>query len=237
MSDTNYEVELKVLLWNKFPPETFVKVLSTDFKSVVERDEETQLNHYFEIPHRSQILPAFEKRLSISTEDEERIAAFRNWENIVVRTREITNKNGKKVILVMKSTVNNESSQNGTTRKELEIEIPFEIDYLDSILTSQAEIRPQAKWSRTRRTFEVVDDEWFYFTVCLDKNAGYGYIAEFEVVINNPAVIESTKKKLQNCITKLWLKELSAEQLQRMFDFYNKNWESFYQTENYFFIG
>ena len=74
------------------------------------------------------------------------------------------------------------------------------IEDLDSILTAQAEIRPQAKWSRIRKTFDIVDKDWFYFTVCLDKNAGYGYIVEFEVVVTNPSVIESTKLKLQNCI-------------------------------------
>jgi len=37
MSDTNYEIELKVLLGNMFPPGTFIKALAKDFKSVVER--------------------------------------------------------------------------------------------------------------------------------------------------------------------------------------------------------
>lgn len=236
MSDTNYEIELKVLLWNSFPPNTFIKALSKDFKSVVERGEETQRNHYFEIPHRSQIIPAFEERLPIDHEDKILIADFRNGKDIVIRTREITKWDTKEVILVMKSTIDQGTSQNGTTRKELEIKIPMTIEDLDTALIAYAEIKPQAKWSRTRTTFEVVDKDGFYFTVCLDKNAGYGYIAEFEVVVQNPTVLESTKKKLEDCITHMWLKELPADQLHRMFEFYNKNWETFYQTNNYFFI-
>lgn len=236
MSYTNYEIELKVLLWNSFPPTTFIKALSKDFKSVVERWEESHRNHYFEIPHRTQILPAFEERLPIDHEDKLLIANFRNGKDIVVRTREIQANDTKRVILVMKSTVDEWTSQNGTIRKELEIPVPLAIEDLDSILIACAEIRPQAKWSRTRKTFDVVDKDWFYFTVCLDKNAGYWFIVEFEVVVNKPSVIESTKKKLQDCIQHMWLRELPADQLHRMFEFYNKNWESFYQTENYFFI-
>jgi hypothetical protein len=59
----------------------------------------------------------------------------------------------------MKSTLNSGTSQNGTVREELEIVIPMTIDDLDAALVSCAEIRPQAKWSRTRQTFEVVDSE------------------------------------------------------------------------------
>lgn len=236
MSDTNYEVELKVLLWTAFPPEIFIKALSNDFKSVREKAEETHRNHYFEVPHRCKIMPAFEERLPIDHEDKIRIAEFRNWNDIVVRSREVTTVHWTQVLLVMKSTVDWGTSQNGTIRKELEIPTPMSIDDLDAILTAQAEIRPQAKWSRVRKTFDVVDKDGFYFTVCLDKNAGYGYIVEFEVVVNNPSVIESTKLKLKNCINIMWLQELPEDQLHRMFEFYTKNWESFYQTENYFFI-
>ena len=236
MSDTNYEIELKVLLWNSFPPNTFIKALSKDFKSVVERGEETQRNHYFEIPHRSQIIPAFEERLPIDHEDKIKIAEFRNGNDIVIRTREINTNWTQHVLLVMKSTVDWGTSQNWTTRKELEIVVNLHIDLLDDILIAQAWLVRQAKWSRTRKTFDVVDADWFYFTVCLDKNAWYWYIAEFEVVVTNPSVIESTKKKLQDCIAHMWLQELPGDQLHRMFEFYNKNWEAFYQTENYFFI-
>lgn len=236
MSDTNYEIELKVLLGNLFPPGTFIKALAKDFKSVVERWEEIHRNHYFEIPHRAQIIPAFEERLPIDHEDKIRIANFRNGKDIVIRTREVTVSDTKKVLLVMKATTDEGSSQNGTSRKELEIEVPMTIEDLDTTLIACAEIRPQAKWSRTRKTFEVVDKDGFYFTVCLDKNAGYWYLVEFEVVVTNESVIESTKKKLQDCIKHMWLSELPADQLHRMFEFYNKNWETFYQTENYFYI-
>lgn len=236
MSDTTYEVELKVLLWNTFPPDTFVRALTKDFISVKETTEVKHRNHYFEIPHRTQLLPAFEERLYIDHDDKILIADFRNWKDIVVRTREITVDGNVRVVLVMKSTLDSGTSQNGTVRKELEIPIPMSIEDLDALLIASAEIKPQAKWSRTRRTFEIVDKDWFYFTVCLDKNAGYGYLAEFEVVVNNPKVIDSVKNKLHECIKLMWLDELPEDRLHRMFEFYNKNWQVFYETENYFFI-
>jgi len=237
MSNTNYEIELKVLLWNTFPPNTFINALRKDFESVVELWEQTQRNHYFEIPHRSQIIPAFEERLPIDQENKFLISNFRNGKDIVIRTREINEPNTKtQVLLVMKSTIDSWTSQNGTIRKELEIEVPMTIEDLDSTLIAWAEIKPQAKWSRTRKTFEVISKDWFKFTVCLDKNAWYGYLAEFEVVVQDSSKIQETKKNLLDCITHMWLQELPWDQLQRMFEFYNKNWETFYQTQNYFFI-
>lgn len=236
MSDTTYEVELKVLLWNTFPPDTFVRALTKDFISIKETTEVKHRNHYFEIPHRAQVIPAFEERLPIDHEQKIQIAEFRDWTNIVIRTREITKGESKEVLLVMKSTVWLWTSQNGAVRKELEVKVPMPIEDLDAILVAQAEIVPQAKWSRIRRTFDIVDKDWFYFTVCLDKNAGYGYLAEFEVVVNNPKVIDSVKNKLHECIKLMWLDELPEDRLHRMFEFYNKNWQVFYETENYFSI-
>jgi adenylate cyclase class IV len=70
--------------------------------------------------------------------------------------------------------------------------------------------------------------------LCLDKNAGYGYLAEFERVIDDASLVDSTRTELLAIIESLGYAELDQTQLARMFDFYNKNWNDYYGTEKVF---
>ena len=72
--------------------------------------------------------------------------------------------------------------------------------------------------------------------VCIDKNAGYGYLAEFEVVTEAENEIEEVKNNLLNFMNELGVEELKQDRLERMFDFYNKNWPDYYGTDNIFSI-
>ena len=71
-------------------------------------------------------------------------------------------------------------------------------------------------------------------TLCLDKNAGYGYLAEFERVIDDPSLVDSTRAELLHIIDSLGYTELDQARLSRMFDFYNKNWRDYYGSEKVF---
>jgi adenylate cyclase class IV len=89
----------------------------------------------------------------------------------------------------------------------------------------------QAKWSRSR-------EEYAYkgVTVCLDKNAGYGYLAEFEKVVDGEERVEETRREIEALMTELSVFELPQDRLARMFDFYNKNWPEYYGTDKVFTI-
>jgi len=75
----------------------------------------------------------------------------------------------------------------------------------------------QAKWSRVREQYK-----YGKFNVCLDKNAGYGYLTEFELMIENINKANETKEELRKEIGKFGLEELDQSRLARMFDYYNK---------------
>ena len=143
-----------------------------------------------------------------------------------VRTRGIPTQ----TIIVVKATVNDETSSNGTARIEWEVDLaPMTIDEIGALVLS-AGFAYQAKWSREREGFKLNDNT----ILCLDKNAGYGYLAEFERVIEDPELVDSTRAELSSMIKSLGYTELDQTRLARMFDFYNKNWAEYYGTEKVF---
>jgi hypothetical protein len=72
--------------------------------------------------------------------------------------------------------------------------------------------------------------------VTIDKNAGYGYLAEFEIVENDPLRADATKARLRQLIKNVGFEELDQARLARMFAYYNANWRDYYGTEKIFVI-
>jgi adenylate cyclase class IV len=72
--------------------------------------------------------------------------------------------------------------------------------------------------------------------VCLDKNAGYGYLAEFETVTEDKESVANVKKELEEFMKEVECVELQQDRLARMFDFYNQNWADYYGTDKIFNI-
>ena len=148
-------------------------------------------------------------------------------EKISVRTREM---NGIAKI-VMKASVGTDSSENGVVR--MEIEEPTKgltFDELDKMVLT-AGYRYQAKWSRAREEYQIQD-----ISVCLDKNAGYGYLAEFEKVINDTAHTAKARKEIDKLMQALGVAELPQDRLERMFAYYNKHWPEYYGTDKVFIV-
>lgn len=136
-----------------------------------------------------------------------------------------------KTILVIKASIDDTTSSNGTARIEWELDfLATHIDIVDKILLNSG-FEYQAKWSRNREEYAYGNT-----VVCLDKNAGYGYLAEFERVVDSADEIDTIKAELRAMIASLGFEELSQDRLARMFDFYNKNWRDYYGTENVFVV-
>jgi adenylate cyclase class IV len=132
----------------------------------------------------------------------------------------------------VKATVNDESSSNGTARIEWEADLaPMSLDDMDTKVLA-AGFSYQAKWSRARDEYKLNHDT----ALCIDKNAGYGYLAEFERVIDDPSLVDATRAELLSMIESLGYAELDQDRLARMFDFYNKNWSEYYGTEKVFTV-
>jgi len=87
----------------------------------------------------------------------------------------------------------------------------------------------QAKWSREREEYKLGD-----INICLDKNAGYGYLAEFEAVLEDASETEEAKERIYELMKRMEVEELGQDRLARMFEYYNNNWQDYYGTDKVF---
>jgi predicted adenylyl cyclase CyaB len=222
----SYEVEVKSLLGT----EESVEVLRARMRQVdpnaalVSRNK--QLNHYFTggdmhklaesiAPHLAPELLATLKDMSARGKD------------FSVRTRD---KDGT-VLLVVKASVGEDTSSNGVARMEFEEKVDMTLDELDELLLS-AGFRYQAKWSREREEYLCRG-----INVCLDRNAGYGWLAEFERVVQSESELEQARQEVRTLMDDCGAVELQQERLERMFAFYNAHWGEYYGTDKVFTIA
>jgi adenylate cyclase class IV len=113
---------------------------------------------------------------------------------------------------------------------EFEEPVAVSLNELDSLLLD-AGFMYQAKWSRER-------EEYAYkgANVCLDKNAGYGYLAEVEKIVHDEALADAVRAEIDEIMTELDIVELDQDRLARMFSHYNTNWPEYYGTDKVFII-
>lgn len=217
-----YEVEIKSLLQTEENAQKLRDKLTQ--QGIKLSNKYSQINHYFlndgdfaELEKK--LLPLFE-----GEKGEQLKKILEKGKNHSIRTREM---NGE-VFLVMKASVDDTTSSNGILRMEFEEKVGISIDELDKILEA-AGFGYQAKWSRDREEYEKDD---FYITI--DRNAGYGYLSEFEIQTEKQEELSDAKQRILDFMQELDLKELSQDRLEKMFKFYNENWRDYYGTEKVF---
>lgn len=221
----SYEIEIKVLLGTEEAKDLFISKLQESFPELVHTYSESQRNHYFQWGSLTSLLSVFTPLVS-DIEATKLQNIEQTAKSYSIRTRGTLSQ----TIVVVKATLNDESSSNGTARIEWEVDLaPITLDQLDALVLS-AGFAYQAKWSREREEFNLNTDT----ILCLDKNAGYGYLAEFERVIDDASLVDSTRSDLLSMIESLGYTELDQDRLERMFDFYNQNWNEYYGTEKVF---
>lgn len=244
----NYEIEIKVLLGTREAKDTFMKAVEAKFPTCAHSYTESQKNHYFQRGNLSHLFGTF--REYISPEEASSLhTLIEEAKSFSVRTRGTKDE----TIIVVKATMNDETSSNGTARIEWEVDLaPMSLDTMDALVLA-AGFSYQAKWSREREGYIlssqteqdlsslITDTDELYrddksLVLCLDKNAGYGYLAEFERVITDAEKVDETRILLLALIESLGYQELDQARLARMFDFYNQNWMEYYGTENVFTI-
>ncbi len=217
-----YEVEIKSLLQTEKNAQKLRNKLAE--QEIELTNKYKQLNHYFlnngdfdEL--KKEMLPLFDKEKQKQLEK-----ILEKGDNYSIRSREM---NGD-AFFVIKVSVDDTTSDNGILRMEFEEQVDISIDELDKIL-KESGFDYQAKWSREREEYNKDD---FYITI--DKNAGYGYLSEFEIEIKDGSLLEDAKQRILNFMESLNLRELSQGRIERMFKFYNENWRDYYGTDNVF---
>jgi len=218
-----YEIEIKSLLGDKKNADDLRNKISNKGGALVSRNN--QLNHYFTVSDSAK----FKEKLAPYISDKNKSLFNKILEegnNFSIRTRDTDGE----VKLVIKASIGSDSSSNGVSRMEFEDKLSISLDELDKLLLSSG-LEYQAKWSREREEYKVDN-----INICLDKNAGYGYLAEFEKVIPDKTMADSVKSELLEIMKDYGVVELPQDRLERMFAHYNSNWKDYYGTDKVFNI-
>lgn len=228
-----YEIEIKTLLGSEDNANSFRDKIKEKEGELISKNK--QLNHYFVLKN----VEKFKEKIGdlIKEEEKERFEKIlEKGDGFSVRTREVDGK----VILVIKATTGKDESANGVVRMEFEQEMGMTLDELDQKLLD-AGLEYQAKWSREREEYKIGE-----INICLDKNAGYGFLAEFESVVDTDETStdtisgvtkhEEVKDEIYTLMKEFEVEELQQDRLARMFDYYNENWRKYYGTDNIFVI-
>ncbi len=218
------EVEIKVWLKNYTSAQKFQIQLQNRGWSLINNNN--QLNHYF-VGDNFLALNSIYPSIFVSSE------AYNKLLNILAQSANFslrTRQKNHQILLVIKAAVDNTTSQNGIIRMEFEEEVSLSLEQLDNLLINKG-FEYQAKWSRERQEFCNPNSD---ITVCIDKNAGYGYLVEFEKMTTSNSDTILVKKEILDLVASFGLQELDQALLARMFAFYNSNWHTYYGTDNFF---
>lgn len=220
-----YEVEIKSLLGTEENAQALREKMKDIDPACTLVSRNKQLNHYFVGGNLEDLIEELGKQLgSMSVTKLQDIASRAN--DFSVRTRD---KDGT-VLLVVKASVGDDTSANGVSRIEFEEKVPFSLGDLDQALL-KAGFSYQAKWSREREEYACKGA-----TVCLDKNAGYGWLAEFEKVVSDANALDSARAEVIQLMQECGVEELPQDRLERMFAHYNAHWPEYYGTDKIFTV-
>jgi adenylate cyclase class IV len=222
---SHFEIEVKSLLGSEESATRLKARMCELDPECVMIGSNTQLNHYFEGGDMQALYDSVEMLFNDEQKEKlktilERGAAFS------IRTRQ----KDDEVLFVVKASLDEGSSAHTIKRIEFEEPVGISLTELDQLLIN-AGFTYLSKWSRSR-------EEYAYkgASVCLDKNAGYGYLAEFEKVITDESLLSQVREELDLLMAELEVFELDQPRLDRMFAHYNANWPEYYGTDNIFVI-
>lgn len=221
----HFEIEIKSLIGEQANAEALkAKMAELDPEhSFVTSNK--QLNHYFTGGNMRELYDLTDEHFS--PVDREKLAkVVERGTDFSVRTRQ---KDGD-VLLVVKASVDSGTSENTISRMEFEEPVDITLDELDA-LVMKAGFDYQAKWSREREEYSYKGAN-----VCIDYNAGYGYLAEFEKITDDEGQVSQVREEIESLMAELGVEELPQDRLARMFDFYNQNWRDYYGTTKTFVI-
>lgn len=222
-----YEIEIKSLLGEEEKAKELRRKIGEHPLSFSLASKNKQINHYFNfMGELGERVPEGIINHFLDTHQKAFDQIVQKGKSFSVRTRQINDK----IIFVIKASLDDQTSSNGISRAEFEVEIPVTLSEIDQILLD-AGFDYLSKWSREREEYVSGDVH-----ICIDRNAGYGYLAEFEKVIRDETEAETTKQSLYDLMKEFGVEELPQDRLDRMFAHYNKCWPEYYGTEKVFNI-
>lgn len=221
----HYEIEIKSLLGEQAAADALKAKMAELDSEYTHTGSNQQLNHYFAGGNIEELYRTVAYLFS-AAEQARMQTVVQKGSDFSVRTRQ----RDSEVLLVVKASVDAGSSANTISRLEFEETVAISLDELDELVL-QAGFSYQAKWSRHREEYRYKGAN-----VCLDYNAGYGYLAEFEKLTDDEAAVPAVKAELEALMAELGVEELPQDRLARMFEHYNAHWRDYYGTTKTFVI-
>jgi predicted adenylyl cyclase CyaB len=222
---SHFEIEVKSLLGESANAEALKQRMMELDPNTNLISSNKQLNHYFEGGDMQDLYNNVESLFDEEAQAKLKITIERGKE-FSIRTRQ----KDEEVFLVIKASIDEGTSANTIKRMEFEEPVSITLDELDSLLLG-AGFMYQAKWSREREEYAYKGT-----SVCLDKNAGYGYLAEVEKIVHDETLADQVRAEIDEVMAELELIELEQDRLARMFAHYNQNWPEYYGTDRVFVI-
>lgn len=221
----HYEIEIKSLLGEKENVDALLSKMRELDPTTKRVARNNQLNHYFKGGDIQVLFEAVKDLFSSEIQEKFKLIAEKGT-SFSIRSRQ----RNDEVLLVVKASVDDGSSANTVSRLEFEEPVSLTLGELDALVLD-AGFEYEAKWSRER-------EEYAYkgVNVCIDKNAGYGYLAEFEKIVPHDGEIGSVRSELDALMSELGVSELPQDRLERMFAHYNEFWPEYYGTNKTFII-
>ena len=222
---SHFEIEVKSLLGEEANAVALKQKMQELDPAVKKVSENKQLNHYFKAGNVQELYKKVEHLCTVEQHDKFQKIIERGT-TFSIRTRQ----RDAEVLLVVKASIDEGTSENTVKRMEFEEPVSISLDELDGLVIDSG-FEYQAKWSREREEYEYKGA-----SVCLDKNAGYGYLAEFEKIVQDESEADQVRSEIDILMGELGVLELPQDRLARMFEHYNSNWADYYGTDKTFII-
>lgn len=220
-----FEVEVKSI-----PTKNIIKQIQDHPESILVGSSK-QLNHYFSGILHLDVLDVLSPVTARSERDNlKTLLTDPSLTKLSVRTRYDDSENTPNDSqLIIKASINDTSSENGTIRREEQITVYLSIQALDLILQENG-LTVQSKWRRSRETYLYKD-----VTICVDFDAGYGDVVEVEKLVSTKEATAQARKRCLEILTEFGLTELDQDHLENnMFPAYSADWNKFYSTNTTF---
>ena len=184
---SHFEIEIKSLLGSQENALALVEEMQALDPDTNIVSEHRQLNHYFTGGDVNDLYKKVE-HLFTGAEHDKLQKVIERGSSFSIRSRQ----KDEQVLLVVKAAIDEGDSANTIKRIEFEEPVSITLEELDALVLA-AGFEYQAKWSRARQEYAYKGA-----SVCLDKNAGYGYLAEFEKIVPDEDQVDQVRDELDS---------------------------------------
>lgn len=219
------EIEKKYLIKDLKSRDELVSKLYEKFPKLDHSGRKTIISYFYERGiDKKKIITAATKMLNADKLAELNAILVNSTEQ-VVKCRSIDDVN----YFTVKGSGSGEDPVHAVNRLEFEVSLELELEEINHLL-QEAGINIVSKWSSVRDFYDLDST----IKADIEFVAGYGYKAEFEILINDGESPDLVIKLLDELAGSLGLVEANGKLLAKMYEYYNNHWQEYFKTDKVF---